>query len=83
MQVAVLAGDFLLSRACVALASLRNTEVCIYYHQYIFVNENYHIGLSYMSGMSIGFGHVSFLDLVMFLDFRHLISLVSFIGTWP
>ena len=26
-QVAVLAGDFLLSRACVALASLKNTEV--------------------------------------------------------
>lgn len=27
MQLAVLAGDFLLSRACVALASLKNTEV--------------------------------------------------------
>ncbi|RZC67557.1 hypothetical protein C5167_011247 [Papaver somniferum] len=27
MQIAVLAGDFLLSRACVALASLRNNEV--------------------------------------------------------
>lgn len=26
-QLAVLAGDFLLSRACVALASLKNTEV--------------------------------------------------------
>jgi len=30
LQLAVLAGDFLLSRACVALASLKNTEVtCI------------------------------------------------------
>ncbi|CAK9182169.1 unnamed protein product [Ilex paraguariensis] len=27
VQLAVLAGDFLLSRACVALASLKNTEV--------------------------------------------------------
>lgn len=27
MQLAVLAGDFLLSRACVALAALKNTEV--------------------------------------------------------
>jgi geranyl diphosphate synthase len=30
LQVAVLAGDFLLSRACVALASLKNTEVRIH-----------------------------------------------------
>ncbi|CAN1829739.1 Solanesyl diphosphate synthase 3, chloroplastic/mitochondrial [Linum perenne] len=30
-KVAVLAGDFLLSRACVALASLRNTEVYMCY----------------------------------------------------
>ena len=30
MQISVLAGDFLLSRACVALASLKNTEV---YHR--------------------------------------------------
>ncbi|RYR34969.1 hypothetical protein Ahy_A10g050040 [Arachis hypogaea] len=30
MQLAVLAGDFLLSRACVALASLQNTEKTYY-----------------------------------------------------
>ncbi len=29
-QLAVLAGDFLLARASVALASLRNTEVCTF-----------------------------------------------------
>lgn len=34
-QLAVLAGDFLLSRACVALASLKNTEV--YVHSFCFV----------------------------------------------
>lgn len=32
LQISVLAGDFLLSRACVALASLKNTEVCIHFH---------------------------------------------------
>ena len=31
MQLSVLAGDFLLSRACVALAALGNTEVHSYY----------------------------------------------------
>lgn len=31
LQLAVLAGDFLLSRACVALASLKNTEVGLHY----------------------------------------------------
>ena len=29
MQVSVLAGDFLLSRACVALAALKVPEVCV------------------------------------------------------
>ncbi|KAA3482547.1 solanesyl diphosphate synthase 3, chloroplastic/mitochondrial-like isoform X1 [Gossypium australe] len=44
LQLAVLAGDFLLSRACVALAALKNTEVLlIYYYLHDFcciINSN-------------------------------------------
>jgi hypothetical protein len=36
VQLSVLAGDFLLSRACVALAALGNTEV----HQYYLFMQN-------------------------------------------
>lgn len=43
VQIAVLAGDFLLSRACVALASLKNTEV--YDHLKYLVNTHMCHGL--------------------------------------
>jgi len=34
LQLSVLAGDFLLSRACVALAALGNTEVNTWYNAF-------------------------------------------------
>lgn len=46
MQLAVLAGDFLLSRACVALASLKNTEVSCF----LCINEHVKVDWAIMWG---------------------------------